>query len=245
MVKRHNLIIFLSILVLLLILIGNFILRTESLNRKNSLDAYNKNKNINSTIHIEVDNKTLTLVDNDTKEILKKYSIATGKSNSPTPLGSYQITTKGKWGEGFGSRWLGLDVPWGKYGIHGTNKPGSIGFNASGGCIRMRNSDVEDLFEKVSVGNTVVITNGYYGPFGYGFRNLRPGATGADVIEVQKRLRFLGYYDGTIDGIYGEGMKRSFIAFLKDNSIPLTDEITGDLYKRLGIILMDWNYNFD
>jgi hypothetical protein len=35
------------------------------------------------------------------------------------------------------------------------NNPASIGHNASHGCIRMRNHDVEQLFEMVSVGDTV------------------------------------------------------------------------------------------
>ena len=44
-----------------------------------------------------------------------------------------------------------------KYAIHGTNRPDSIGTAASYGCIRMRNEDVTDLFERVSVGTTVVV----------------------------------------------------------------------------------------
>jgi hypothetical protein len=41
------------------------------------------------------------------------------------------------------------------YGIHGTNMPNSIGKAASHGCIRMRNHDVEELFELVQVGDPV------------------------------------------------------------------------------------------
>ena len=52
-----------------------------------------------------------------------------------------------------GTRWLGLSKK--GYGIHGTNAPGSIGRNASHGCIRMRNRDVEELFELVAVGDMV------------------------------------------------------------------------------------------
>ena len=44
-----------------------------------------------------------------------------------------------------------------KYAIHGTNKPESIGTAASYGCIRMLNEDVTDLFERVSLGTTVVV----------------------------------------------------------------------------------------
>jgi hypothetical protein len=43
------------------------------------------------------------------------------------------------------------------YGIHGTNNPRSIGRNASHGCIRMRNEDVQELFEMVAVGDEVLL----------------------------------------------------------------------------------------
>ena len=52
-----------------------------------------------------------------------------------------------------GTRWLGLSLK--GYGIHGTNGPCSIGRNASHGCIRMRNRDVEELFKMVAVGDQV------------------------------------------------------------------------------------------
>ena len=41
------------------------------------------------------------------------------------------------------------------YGIHGTNVQSSVGKAASHGCIRMRQHDVEELFELVDVGTTV------------------------------------------------------------------------------------------
>jgi len=43
------------------------------------------------------------------------------------------------------------------YRIHGTNQPWSIGLNLSSGCIRMLNSDVEFLYEKVKLGSKVVV----------------------------------------------------------------------------------------
>jgi lipoprotein-anchoring transpeptidase ErfK/SrfK len=45
-----------------------------------------------------------------------------------------------------------------EYAIHGTNMPGSIGGFVSYGCIRMYNQDIADLFDRVSVGTTVVVT---------------------------------------------------------------------------------------
>jgi lipoprotein-anchoring transpeptidase ErfK/SrfK len=45
----------------------------------------------------------------------------------------------------------------GKYGIHGTNKPKSIGGFVSYGCIRMYNEDVIDLYARVGVGTRVLV----------------------------------------------------------------------------------------
>ena len=43
------------------------------------------------------------------------------------------------------------------YRIHGTNAPWTIGTNVSSGCIRMRNEDVVDLYERVKVGTRVIV----------------------------------------------------------------------------------------
>jgi lipoprotein-anchoring transpeptidase ErfK/SrfK len=43
------------------------------------------------------------------------------------------------------------------YRIHGTNQPWTIGSNNSSGCIRMRNEDVTDLYERVKVGTRVIV----------------------------------------------------------------------------------------
>ena len=43
------------------------------------------------------------------------------------------------------------------YRIHGTNQPWTIGQSVSSGCIRMRNEDVIDLFDRVDVGTRVVV----------------------------------------------------------------------------------------
>ena len=48
---------------------------------------------------------------------------------------------------------MGLSVK--GYGIHGTNEPKSIGKAASHGCIRMARKDLEEIYEMVSVGDTV------------------------------------------------------------------------------------------
>ncbi len=54
-----------------------------------------------------------------------------------------------------GVRALGLG--WRYRLIHGTSDPSSIGFAQSDGCIRMLNDDVSDLFNRVKVGNRVLV----------------------------------------------------------------------------------------
>jgi lipoprotein-anchoring transpeptidase ErfK/SrfK len=43
------------------------------------------------------------------------------------------------------------------YRIHGSNEPWTIGHAVSSGCIRMRNEDVTDLYQRVSVGTKVIV----------------------------------------------------------------------------------------
>ena len=45
------------------------------------------------------------------------------------------------------------------YRIHGSNEPETIGQAVSSGCFRMTNDDVKDLYNRVSVGTTVVVKN--------------------------------------------------------------------------------------
>jgi lipoprotein-anchoring transpeptidase ErfK/SrfK len=43
------------------------------------------------------------------------------------------------------------------YRIHGTNQPSTIGKFVSSGCIRLLNEDIEDLYQRVTVGTQVVV----------------------------------------------------------------------------------------
>jgi len=237
--RKVSMFILIVLLISIFLFSSNYIHKISINNKTKSEDVYSKDKTQKYTILVEVDKKQLKLIDRENEAIFRTYPIATGKPNSPTPLGTFKIIEKAEWGEGFGTRWMGLNVPWGKYGIHGTNKPGSIGGNLSAGCIRMRNKDVEELYSLIKHNTIVIITNGLYGPFGQGFRELKPGDRGADVLEVQKRLAQRGYYEGSLDGIYGEGMKSSLIKFLKENNLVLTDKISLKIYNKLDIILME------
>lgn len=172
-------------------------------------------------------------------ELFKTYTVATGARETPTPIGIFKVISKGEWGEGFGGNWIGLNVPWGKYGIHGTTHPESIGRAASHGCIRMKNKDVDELSHMASYGVTVEIYGGSFGPFGMNLRNIYPGDRGSDIMEIQRRLKLRGYYNGSIDGNYGRATENAINRFQKDNKLQVTNVINQAVYKKLGIIRMD------
>lgn len=107
-------------------------------------------------ITIKPDERRLYLIRDN--KIFKSYPIAVGKPSSPTPRGTFRIENAAvNPGGPFGVRWLGLDAPYGDYGIHGTNNPSSIGKAVSNGCIRMHNRDILDLVKYVWVGTVVKI----------------------------------------------------------------------------------------
>lgn len=184
------------------------------------------------SIFIEIEDKTLYLLENGI--CVKEYRISSGMSGLPSPLGSWTIVEKGDWGEGFGGSWLGLDVPWGKYGIHGTNDSGSIGAATSKGCIRMFNSDVAELYSLVPIGTEVTIVNGSFGPFGRGFDEINPGDRGADVLAIQRRMQQLEYYSGPLDGIYEDGLKKAIHRFQRDNGLTAQNTITKECWLKMG-----------
>ena len=144
---------------------------------------------------------------------IRLYPIGPGKASTPTPVGYFKVESKDlnpTWtdptdpeysipsGESnpLGYRWMEVQ---GNYGIHGTNKPESIGHYVSNGCIRMNEKDVEDVFDLVKVGTPIEITYNrivvektpddrvafYVYPDGYGRQPL-------DVEEATKWLKGYG-----------------------------------------------------
>lgn len=157
-------------------------------------------------IKINTYDRTLTLYIDG--EVHKKYPVAIGKPDTKTPIGEWAIIRKSKhWGGGFGTRWLGLNVPWGIYGIHGTNKPGSIGRAASHGCIRMYNQDVEELYDLVPVKTRVKII-GERLPISVD-KILHPGSTGLEVMQLQDNLKKYGFEPSYMDARYGPSTEKA------------------------------------
>jgi hypothetical protein len=147
--------------------------------------------------------------------------------------------SKADWGEGFGGTWMGFNVPWGKYGFHGTDEPWSIGHGMSEGCIRMYNEDAADLKSYIPHGTKVKIIKGPYGPFGSGYRTIEPGDIGSDVYAVQERLKELGYYYGWVDGKYGQGFHNAINKFQKEKGLPESQYVTKAMYDALGFELFE------
>jgi len=183
---------------------------------------------------IDTINRKLTVYSDG--EPYKQFPVAVGKNETRTPVGNWKVFRKAlNWGNGFGSRWIGLTIPWGIYGIHGTNKPYSIGTYASHGCIRMFNYHVEQLYPWVEPGTPVIIVGNPFANPGHPHRVLRRGEKGADVMEVQRNLKRLGYYNGEIDGIFGGGMEKAVIEFRKDHNLRYDNCVDLDFYKKLGL----------
>lgn len=196
-----------------------------------SLQACTQGEKRKYTIFIEIEDKTLYLLESG--KCIKEYRIASGRSGLPSPLGCWTIIEKGDWGGGFGGRWMGLDVPWGTYGIHGTSRSDSIGSAASHGCIRMFNDDVAELYSLVPVGTDVIIVNGQFGPFGRGFAEINPGDRGSDVYAIQQRLKQLGYYNGPFDGIYEDDLKKALHKFQRANNLKAQNTITYECWLKM------------
>lgn len=111
---------------------------------------------------------------NEGKRVME-VPVATGKTNELTPEGVFTVTVKAKdpyyrkkdipGGDPrnpLGPRWIGFDAKGtdGRiYGIHGTNRPESIGHYISNGCIRMNVEAVKQLYDLVPIGTKVLITH--------------------------------------------------------------------------------------
>lgn len=164
-------------------------------------------------------------------KIIKDYPVAIGKDKTPTPIGEFKVVNKSiKNGGALGTRWLGLNVPWGNYGIHGTNKPWSIGRRASAGCIRMFNQHVEELFPLIRIGTPVIIIGDLPA---LSKANLNYGTTSQNLIPWQYRLREVGVYWGPADGRFGAMTLLAVKYFQLLNLIEPTGELTDELYKLL------------
>lgn len=157
-----------------------------TLQRGNNLDPDSARIYPGGTLHIYqadwnilVVKEAFALLLRDGDELFKLYDVGIGRQNR-TPKGTFTVTSKQKepawtppgkiipYGDPenvLGTRWLGL-TPTGDtdpnlrgYGIHGTWEPETVGTAASEGCVRMKNEEVNELFDLVPRGTPVRIRN--------------------------------------------------------------------------------------
>ncbi|TYC51556.1 L,D-transpeptidase [Rhodobacterales bacterium] len=128
------------------------------------------------TIVIDTNARYLYLVQTD--GTARRYGVGVGKPGFEW-AGTHKITRKAEWPDwrppaemrkrrpdlptfmaggpqnplGARALYLGSTL----YRIHGSNQPWTIGHAVSSGCIRMRNEDVTDLYERVGVGTKVYV----------------------------------------------------------------------------------------
>ncbi|HWV54938.1 L,D-transpeptidase [Pseudorhodoplanes sp.] len=128
------------------------------------------------TIIVDTPQRFLYLVQNDGTAL--RYGIGVGRPGF-TWAGVKTVTRKAEWPDWVPPKEMlarrpdlphymagGPDNPLGAralylgsslYRIHGSNEPWTIGQAVSSGCIRMRNEDVTDLYERVKVGTRVIV----------------------------------------------------------------------------------------
>lgn len=128
-----------------------------------------KIKVFTGNFNILVDKSQNILFLKNGEEIFKTYIVSTGKNNC-TPVGTFKIINKltnPTWFKAgaivppqspenvLGTRWMGFDLA--GYGIHGTTQPQELGKQVTQGCVRLSNSDVQELYSIVSVGTEVTV----------------------------------------------------------------------------------------
>ncbi len=64
---------------------------------------------------------------------------------------------------------------------------------------------------------------------------LRQGSKGNEVKEVQQRLKRWGYYNGSVDGVFGAGTRAAVVAFQKKNGLTADGVVGKSTYKALGM----------
>jgi len=152
------------------------VLRAKLISVKPKVTAAKLRKSASTVITIQQSTFTLRLFKH--LKVVKRYKVAVGLPDYPTPRGRFAIQSKqvnpvwsvpnSPWaGELAGgtvsggsaqnplkARWMGVS---GSVGIHGTGMEYTIGTRASHGCIRMRVNDVIALYKRVPLGTPVLI----------------------------------------------------------------------------------------
>jgi lipoprotein-anchoring transpeptidase ErfK/SrfK len=110
----------------------------------------------------------------DAKKLIASYPISIGQPGWETPVGSFKITQMEEhpvWKQPItgtvvppggqnplGDRWIGFWTDGSTYiGFHGTPNETQVGLAVSHGCLRMRNSEIRQLYDRVAIGMPVKV----------------------------------------------------------------------------------------
>ena len=129
---------------------------------------------------LRVSERRLYLKSHDERIPTESFPIAVGRKGHETPTGQFQVEEMIEWPDyarldqndkskvekyfppgpknPLGHRWIGIaHGPGWTVGIHGTPNPELLGQAVSGGCIRMKNTDVVRIYERVELGTPVTV----------------------------------------------------------------------------------------
>jgi lipoprotein-anchoring transpeptidase ErfK/SrfK len=124
-------------------------------------------------LEISLTRRQLSLFQGPT--VMKRYSVAVGRSGWETPIGQFQIKQmilNPAWKNPFngsiipggdpenplGRHWIGFWTDGKNWvGLHGTPNPNSVGRAVSHGCVRMYNQDIADVFRRVTPGTPIKV----------------------------------------------------------------------------------------
>ncbi len=169
------------------------------------------------------------------RDIVSTFPIGIGRAGYDTPTGDFTVEMKLKnptWYPNKSSRLrnpkLPIEVPPGPenplgkywiqlslkgYGLHGTNRPGSIGKKISLGCIRLFPENIEWLFARVKAGMPVKIINM---PVKFGMKKgdlyveiHRNGYTMAELQKEALRIKEEKAYNGIDDDILKDAINKA------------------------------------
>jgi len=125
----------------------------------------------NAPFSVLVDKSQNIMLLKSDEEVVKTYIVSTGKDNC-TPVGVFKVVNKlanptwfkagavvpaGSSENVLGTRWMGFDLA--GYGIHGTTEPKELGKQVTQGCVRLNNSDVEELYIILPTGTEVNVVD--------------------------------------------------------------------------------------
>ncbi|WP_063711997.1 L,D-transpeptidase [Coleofasciculus chthonoplastes] len=105
---------------------------------------------------------------------IASYPVAVGQPGWETPTGNFKVLRKQRnpiWRQPItgdliptgpdnplGDRWIGFwSDEYHQIGFHGTNDEDLVGQPVSHGCLRMRNADIQALYEQIQVGTPILV----------------------------------------------------------------------------------------